>query len=98
MPFFNLGVAHKFPWVALASARDSYDPFDYGPEDEVKQESDGKGGFVTVRTEWFRPPHHKRCDCQKGDGISPPCVCGLGAKPTGVAVALTWDKVDTENR
>ena len=74
----------------MATARDSFDPTDFGPLDDTVEEDDGEGNKVTLLKDWSKPPFEKRCDCQK---IFKTCSCGKGAKPQGQCLQLYWDKV-----
>ena len=91
---FLAGVAHKIPYEALITAKDSYDPKDCGPEDETIEEDDGSGKVKLLR-DWSKPPVSQRCQCQKMNRM---CSCGKGAKPAGVSLQLYWDKVNNMNR
>lgn len=89
------GVAHKIPWEALITAKDSYDPKGCGAEDDVVEDQDSDGNTVHLLRDWSQPPMALRCKCQKENQI---CKCGEGAKPAGVSLKLYWDKVNNMNR
>ena len=94
--YFSLtGVAHRIPVRAMIMATESYDPTICGPEDDVIEKTDKEGNKVVLLRDWSKPAKHLRCECQKKNEL---CKCGLGAKPSGYSLQLTWDKTNDINR
>ena len=93
--FYLIGVAHRIPVRAMIMATESYDPTICGPEDDVIEKTDNEGNKVVLLRDWSKPAKHLRCECQKKNEL---CKCGLGAKPSGYSLQLTWDKNNDINR
>ena len=90
-----VGVAHKIPWEAFATAKDSYNPLIHGDGDELEEETDEIGNTFKLLKDWSLPPVALRCKCQK---VNKMCSCGFGPQPQGVMLQLYWDKINLKNR